>query len=152
MKKFLMFAGAAVLSTGFIASASAAGNGTKEEAIALVNKAVAFYEANGKEKAYAEFSKAGGQFTDRDLYVYVMDTSGVVHAHGANAKLIGKNLIALKDADGKPFVAELVEVIKANKAGWVDYKWSNPTSKKIEQKTTYVLPAGDIGFAVGVYK
>jgi signal transduction histidine kinase len=138
----------AALSTGAIA----ADKGTKEEATALSKKAIAFYKANGKDKAYAEINNKSGQFVDRDLYVYVVDTSGHVRAHGTNPKLIDKDLMQLKDADGKAFVAEVVELVKANKTGWVDYKWTNPVSKQIESKTTYVEPMGDLGFAVGVYK
>jgi cytochrome c len=152
MKKILMWVAGAVFSAGLIASANAAGTGTKEEATALIQKAIAFYKTNGKEKAYPQFNNKSGPFVDRDLYVYVVDTGGHVMAHGTNPKLIGKNLMQLKDADGKLFVMEIVEMIKAKKTGWVDYKWTNPVTKQIEQKTTLVEPVGDIGFAVGIYK
>ena len=65
-------------------------------------KGVAFIRANGKDKGYAEISAKGGKFTDRDLYLVVYGLDGTVHAHGANEKMIGKNLIDLKDVDGKP--------------------------------------------------
>ncbi|AKJ28206.1 cache domain-containing protein [Caldimonas brevitalea] len=138
----LMFAGSAV----------AADSGTKPEAIALAKKAAAMYAAQGQEKTYAEINNKNGQFIDRDMYVFVLNTAGNVTAHGANHNLIGKPLLNLKDADGKLFAQELIAVIKSGKSGWVDYKWPNPVTKQIEAKTTYVEPAGDIGFAVGIYK
>src|SRR5512141_3221794 len=75
---------------------------TKEEAQAMVAKAVAFVQAQGPEKAYAEFSNKSGAFVDRDLYVVVYGMDGKVLAHGANAKLVGKDMIDATDVDGKP--------------------------------------------------
>ena len=152
MKSLWTLAACAVLHTAFLAPAVAAEKGSKDEAVALTKKAIAFYKANGKDKAYAEISNNSGQFVDRDLYVYVVDTTGHVRAHGTNPKLIDKDLSQLKDADGKNFISELMANVKANKSGWVDYKWTNPTNKQIESKTTYIEPVGDLGFAVGVYK
>ena len=83
--------------------------GTSDEAVALVKKAQAYLKANGKDKALAEFSNPQGAFKDRDLYVMVYDKTGTNLAHGANQKLVGKNLIDLKDADGKLIVKGFVD-------------------------------------------
>ncbi len=80
------------------------GNATKDDALAAVKKGVAFIKAQGKDKGYAEVSNKEGQFIDRDLYLVVYGLDGTVRAHGANSKMVGKNLIELKDVDGKPFV------------------------------------------------
>jgi signal transduction histidine kinase len=79
---------------------------------------------------------------------------GLVLAHGGNPKLVGKNMKDLRDANGKAFIAEMIEKSKTTGAGWVDYKWTNPTSKKAEDKTTYVhpLPAGHAFIGCGIYK
>ena len=90
--------------------ASAADRATKDEAIAMVNKAVDFIKANGAEKAYAEIDKKGGMFTDRDLYIVVYGLNGTVYAHGANEKLINTDQSGAKDPDGKAFVAERIEL------------------------------------------
>ena len=100
----------------------------------MVKKGVAFIKANGKDKGYAEISTKGGQFTDRDLYLVVYGLDGTVRAHGANEKMIGKNLIDLKDVDGKAFVKERVELAQSKGTFWQDYKFTNPVSKKIEPK------------------
>src|SRR5260370_1185283 len=63
---------------------------TKDEAQAMVKAAVSFIKEQGPNKAYAEISNKAGRFTDRDLYVVVYQLDGKVLAHGANAKLIGK--------------------------------------------------------------
>ena len=81
---------------------------TKEEAIAMVKRAVVLIKDQGPDKAYAEFTNKGGQFRDRDLYITVLDLDGKVLAHGQREDLIGKGLIDVKDSDGKLFVKERV--------------------------------------------
>lgn len=131
-------------------TANAADRATKEEAKEMAKKAVLLFKEKGKD-AFAVFNDKQGPFIDRDLYVYVLDASGNVLAHGANERLVGKSLAQLKDADGKAFVQELMGHVTANKPGWVDYRWVNPVSKEIEAKTSYIEVQGGYGFAVGAY-
>lgn len=150
MKRLLVLILIVLLSAGV---AFAERKGTAKEAKALVAKAVAFYKENGKTNAYAEFSKPTGKFVNRDLYVMVMDFEGNMLAHGANAKLIGKNLLDLKDSNGTPMVREFIRVAKSQGSGWVDYKWSNPVTRKVENKSSYVQRLDGNTFIVcGIYK
>ncbi|MEI7812204.1 MAG: cache domain-containing protein [Ignavibacteria bacterium] len=126
--------------------------GTPVEAEAMVKKAISFYKASGKDKALAEISNQKGKFIDNDLYVFVYDMKGVCVAHGGNPKMIGKELIDMKDADNKAFVQERVAIIKAKGKGWQNYKWSNPVSKRIENKTAYIEKFDDLIFGCGAYK
>ena len=125
---------------------------TADEATAMVKKGVAFIKSSGKEKGYAEISNKAGQFKKDDLYLVVYGLDGTVHAHGANEKMIGKNLIDLKDIDGKPFVKERVELAKSKGTFWQDYKFTNPTTKKIEPKAMYCEKLDDTVVCGGVYK
>jgi signal transduction histidine kinase len=83
--------------------------GTAAEAKALLDKAVAFYKANGQEKAFAAFNDSKGQFVSKDLYIFALDMNGKILSHGANAGLIGKDMMAAKDADGKLFMKDMVK-------------------------------------------
>lgn len=134
------------------AALAASDKGSADEAIALVKTAVNYVKANDKEKAYAEFNNNKGQFIDRDLYIFVFDMTGKTLAHGTNPRLLGKNMIDLKDADGKYFIKSIIEVANTKGKGWVDYKWTNPVSKAIEQKSTYIEKVGDVLVACGIYK
>jgi signal transduction histidine kinase len=125
---------------------------TAAEATAMVKKGVAFFKANGKDKALAEISNKKGQFIDRDLYLVVYGLDGVVRAHGANEKMVGKNLLDLKDIDGKEFVRERVELAKSKGTFWQDYKFTNPTTKKIEPKSMYCEKLDDAAVCGGIYK
>jgi cytochrome c len=143
---------AAVASTFATNTFAAEGHATTAEATAMVKKGVAFIKASGKEKGYAEISTKGGQFSDRDLYLTVYGLDGTVRAHGANEKMIGKNLIDLKDVDGKAFVKERVDLATAKGTFWQDYKFTNPVSKKIEPKSMYCEKLDDAVVCGGVYK
>lgn len=142
----------ASLLSGIGAVHAAAGGATKPEAEAMVKKGIAFIKANGNDKAYAEFDKKGGQFSDRDLYLVVYGLDGVVRAHGSNAKMVGKNLIDLKDIDGKAFVKERVELGKAKPSFWQEYKFTNPETKKIEPKVMYCERQDQTVVCGGIYQ
>jgi signal transduction histidine kinase len=137
----------------FVAGAAlAAAKGTAKEAKAMVVKAVAFYKSVGQEQAFAEFNNTKGKFVDGDLYIWVGTLNAKVIAHGANKALIGKDLYNLKDSDGKQFMKDIVDTAKAKGSGWVDYKWTNPVSKKIEHKSVYLQKVDDKVFVCGFYK
>jgi cytochrome c len=124
---------------------------SKDDAKAMVAKAVALVNEKGAEKAYAEFNAKGGAFTDRDLYVVVYGMDGKVLAHGANAKLIGKEMIDAQDVDGKFYVKERVELAAKKAEFWQDYKFVNPVSKKIEPKQMFCHPFPDYAVCAGIY-
>ena len=143
---------ASLLGLVMAGSAHAADQGTAAEAEAMVKKAVAYIKANGPEKAYDEFTN-GKSFKDRDLYIIVYDLNGKNLAQGANAKLVGKDLIGLKDPDGKPIIKLFVDLAKDKGKGWVEgYKFMNPVTQKMEGKAMYLERVGDTLVGCGIYK
>lgn len=135
---------------GLVATVSNASQ--QDEAKAMVEKAIAFYKANGKDKAFAEINNPKGQFTKGELYIFVYDMTGKCVAHGFNKSMIGLDLSNMKDPDGKFFVKERLEIAKTKGKGWQDYKFTNPTSKKMEQKSAWVERVDDFIFGCGAYK
>jgi signal transduction histidine kinase len=129
-----------------------ASNATKDEAIAMVKKAVEYVKQNGPEKAYPAFDEKKGQFVDRDLYIVVYGMNGKVLAHGANGKLIGKDMNDAQDVDGKYYVKERLALAAKGADFWQDYKFVNPVSKKIEPKQMYCQPLTGTIVCGGVYK
>jgi signal transduction histidine kinase len=123
---------------------------TKDEAIAMVKKAVAFVKGQGAEKAYAAFN-AKGDFTDRDLYVVVYRLDGKVLSHGSSPKLIGKDMIDAQDVDGKYYIKERLALAAKQENFWQDYKFTNPVSKKIEPKQMYCEKLGETAVCSGIY-
>jgi len=137
----------------FACPASASEYGTKDEAVAMVKRVEAMFAKDGPDATFKAVSdKIVAEFHDRDLYPFIYDMSGTCVAHGARPALIGKNLIDLKDQDGKYLIRELVDIANGPGSGWVDYKWPNPLNNKIEDKSSYVEKMGDYLVGVGVYR
>jgi signal transduction histidine kinase len=152
MKKTLVILWLSLFLLSMGGTVLASGNGTAQEAEALVKKAISYIKAQGQEKAFAEISNSKGSFVDRDLYIFVYDMNGKCIAHGANQKMIGKDLREMKDTDGKSYVKERIEIAKSKGKGWQDYKFTNPLSKKIEAKTAYIEKLDDMIVGCGIYK
>ena len=139
-------------SVALLAAGTAQAAATKDDAVSMVKKGVVFMKSNGKDKGHAEITSKESSFKKDDLYLVVYGLDGTVRAHGANEKMVGKNLIELKDIDGKPFVKERVEMAQAKPNFWQDYKFTNPVTKKIEPKTMYCEKLDDTPVCGGIYK
>ena len=135
-----------------LASANAT-HGTADEAKALVEKAVTYIKQVGTDKAFAAFDdKSNPAFHDRDLYIFVRSMDGNTVAHGANMGMIGHTSLALKDADGKLYNKEMINLAQTKGSGWVDYRWVNPVDKKIEQKSSFIEKVDNYVVGAGFYK
>lgn len=151
--KFLRTLTALLFAAAVSVTVMAQDRGTRDEAKSLVNAALAHIKKVGNDQAFKDFSTDKANWTKKDLYVLVQDNKGLMLANGANEKMIGKNLIDMKDQNGKPFAREMVDVASRGE-GWVDYDWSHPVSKKVEGKSTFVkrIPGFDGFVMVGVYR
>jgi signal transduction histidine kinase len=142
--------GVAALTT-LAASVQAAESGSRAEAEALVHKAVSAIKAQGPDKAFDEVTN-GKSLKDKDMYIFVYDLNGKCLAHGANAKLVGKDLIGMKDPDGKPLIKMLVDVAKEKGKGWTDtVKFRNPVTDKIQSRVNYIERVGEYAVGSGVF-
>lgn len=133
------------------AHAEDANRASRAEAQALVKKAIEYYRKNGREKALAEYAKNPGPFVDRDLYITVYTLSGDALAH-INPKIVGKNMMELRDGNGKYHIRERMEAAAKATSGWQDFTFFNPVSKKIEPKEMYWEKFDALVFACGAYK
>jgi cytochrome c len=150
MKRRTIFAVCLAL-TCHLASAAEA-RATKEEAVAFVNKAVAYIKANDKAKALAEFNDPKGKFVVKELYVVAVDLQGNVLANGVNRKIVGKNLLQIKDVDGRSFVREQIEIATTKGSGWMEFRWNNPVTNQMEQRQFYLVRNEDYFIGSGIFK
>ncbi|HKC13582.1 MAG TPA: cache domain-containing protein [Vicinamibacteria bacterium] len=141
-----------IVGSGGLVHAAKEEFGTAREAEAMVDRGVARIKAVGAERAYADFTGKAPGFVDRDLYVMVYDLEGLVLAHGQNPKMVGKDLIDLRDADGKAWVRERVELARSKGKFWHDYKFTDPVTKKVLPKSTYCERVESTAVCVGIYK
>jgi len=149
MKTFL-----AALIAGFFAFSAMARSepATPEDAKELVLKAADVLAKDGKDKAYRAYQDRSGPYWKGDLYVFIINFDGVWEAYPPKPEAVGTPLLALKDIDGTPFVKAMIEVAQTKGEGWVDYKWKNPETNRIQPKTSYVKRVGDVLVGSGVYK
>jgi signal transduction histidine kinase len=134
--------------------ASAADGPTKDDAVAMVKRAVAAIKADGKEKAYAEISAPGGPFVNGEVYTVVQGFDGMTLAHATNPKLIGKNMIDVQDVDGKYFAKDMADNGRLHDSFWYDFKFANPATKKIQVKDMYCesLKENEATVCAGIYR
>jgi len=118
-------------------------HGSKDEAVNMVKKGVAYIRAHGKEKGYAEITREGSPFKDRDLYLVVYALDGLVLAHGQNHKMVNKNLIGLRDIDGKAYIRETVERARTEDQFWMDHKFTSPVTRQLHPMRMYCERLGD---------
>jgi cytochrome c len=116
---------------------------TPEEVQTLTERAVAHIHDVGREQAFADFSRPDAGFVDGELYVFCLDASGVVVAHGGNPKLVGHSTADLRGPDGRLANVEINQLGLTRGSGWLEYQWPNPATKRIELKATYVMKVDD---------
>ena len=150
MLKLCRLAFAATLAASFVGAATPVWAGTPDEAKALADKAAALIVAEG-ERAFPKINDPAGEFVQGDLFVAVLDKDVVVRATGVNPKLIGVNMADAVDPDGFRFSHEAVRIAQAQGSGWITYRFTNPSSKKIEPKRTWVAKAGEFTVLCGAY-
>ncbi|HXH54413.1 MAG TPA: cache domain-containing protein [Gammaproteobacteria bacterium] len=120
----------------------------KEDALNLIEEAIAYMKANGKDAALKAFNKQEGAFVKGELYVFALDYQGVLLANMNNPDAVGKNLNDAQDSEGVYFNKNLIAKAKSG-GGWVTYRYQNPTTKKIGCKNSYVMPT-DMDYLLGV--
>jgi cytochrome c len=117
--------------------------GTKEDAKALAERAAAHVKKVGFEQAIKDFTADqaawGLASRDRLVYVYAYDYTGKALAHSVNGAVVGKELLGIKDPDGKTPIADSVAKAQAG-GGFVEFKWSSPATKKIASGAAFVVP------------
>lgn len=154
-RRALAVAGSICLAVAFTGGASAeVVRSTPEAAQAMVDRAIAHYDAVGEEQAFADFSNASGAFVDGELYVIVCTSDGIYKTHAHNAALIDNDILMdIQDVNGAYPVRRIVQSLADHpEGGWVDYVWVNPANEALENKRVYVAEHAGYAFAVGYYE
>jgi methyl-accepting chemotaxis protein len=128
--------------------------GTADDAVAMVKRAVTFYNEHGREALLADINRLNqGQFLDRDLYLMAINLSDEKFvAHGNNFRVLGRGGTGSKDVDGKLFVVEMAKLARTVGSGWVEYKWAHPITNEVRVKNSYLERVGDLVVVCGIYK
>ena len=135
------------------AQPAGAQNHKPEQAREITLRAVNLIVAKGLDAAAAEFNR-DGEFKHGEIYVNVIDFSGVWKVYPPRPAGVGMSVINVKDPDGRDIVRDILSVARDVGEGWVEYRWLNPSSNRIEPKVTFVkrVPGQDLVAYVGVYR
>ncbi|MGF0240737.1 cache domain-containing protein [Rhodococcus sp. IEGM1300] len=121
-----------------------------QAAKALLEKALAYYHQNG-DKAFAAFSRQG-EFVDKDRYVFVVDTKGVMLASGGpSSALIGRDVSDTLGPDLQKAFKDALKVPEGNGIQQAEYRWQNWADGKEERKHVFYQRIGERILAVGYY-
>eukprot|EP01037_Dinobryon_pediforme_P008703 gene8703-8794_t len=125
--------------------------GTADEAVALVNKAVALHKTSSRDQFLRSITDKTQPYHDRDMYVFVLDAGGTYLAFGGNPAKVGTRVQDIPGIAGDRLVSDIVT--QADRApGWVEYDINNPATGAVQTKMSYVSRVGDWYVGCGVYK
>jgi methyl-accepting chemotaxis protein len=126
--------------------------GSADEARSLVEKGVALVRREGLAAAVQRFCKPGGEFFDRDMYIFVFDRQGMFSAFGPKPAFNGGHLRQVQGLQWERLLADGFACLDQG-GGWVEYQTVNPSTGAVNEKISYVqkLP-GELLIGCGVYK
>jgi methyl-accepting chemotaxis protein len=113
--------------------------GTADEALDIVTRALALVQSVGFEQAFTVFHDKEGGFVDRDLYVFVFDRRGVYRVMGADINRVGTSLFESPGVDAQQLLDDAWRRCEQG-GGWVEYNITNPATGDVRGKSSYVMP------------
>jgi methyl-accepting chemotaxis protein len=125
--------------------------GSPEEAMALVERAVAHRRSGSRESFLRDLTDPGKGFYDRDMYVFALDARGSYLAFGGNPSKVGTRVQDIVGIDGQGLL-QTIMTQAGFEPGWVEYDITNPTTGTVQSKMSYVLAVDDLFVGCGVYK
>ncbi len=146
----LLFVGVIILLSPRISSSLEPQSDEAKQTMALVDQAASLLQSKGTE-AFTEFRKKDSKWLKDDTYIFVLNMNAILLFNPINLELDGKNIIDLKDVNGKAYVQEFIETAKTQGSGWIDYMWPKPGESKPSKKSSYIkkVKVGEETFIVG---
>ena len=111
--------------------------------VTLVEDAAALVEEKG-EGAFADFAVKGSRWFNDQYYFFVYTLDGTSVFHPISPQLVGKNLMDLRDLNGKPVIRLITDIgqrPEKDASGWVFYLWEEQTQLSPLWKSAYVRKA-----------
>jgi len=133
----ILLGGLLAIATAAISAGSPPTTEQAKKVEALVTKAAALIDERGKA-AFAEFRKRDSEWFHGDTYLFVYDLKANVLLNPAFPQREGTNVAGQKDANGKLFHNEIIQLAETKGSGWVDYMFPKPGQTEPSQKWAYV--------------
>jgi signal transduction histidine kinase len=155
VKRIAILLAAMAICVGFV-SAEARDAATieaeKEIAVDMVNEAAALIAEQGLDESVPQLNDPAGPFKEGDIYIAVMNFTGLMIANPGAPFLAGKQLpMTSTDAKGNPL--RMIEIAQEEGEGWFDYYWNHNEKRKVLLKTAYIkrIPGHDAYISCGVW-
>ena len=105
----------------------------REKAVTnLLDRGIAFC-ANKKLDQICQSFTHTKDFVEGELYLFLLDTKGVVYAHGDQSNLVWKNLLNTRDMFGALIIQSIIKTAQTA-PGWVTYEWNGAVKVSFVQK------------------
>jgi signal transduction histidine kinase len=116
----------------------------------VVNRASTVLADEGRA-GFVKLRDKTGHFVFMDTYVFVLTPEGIELVNPGQPSMEGKNIINLKDVNGKELIRECLDQASKNGGGWVEYYWYKPGDNTPMRKLTYVrqVQSGQETYIVG---
>jgi methyl-accepting chemotaxis protein len=126
--------------------------GTAEEAMRLVHRALEHAERHGVQAAINAVNDPKMGFADRDMYVFIGDSNSTFLACAGRPERVGTSMMNAPGIDGRKIHSLTVACANAG-GGWIEYEIQNPVSGVLEPKMSYIKRLGqDLNVGCGVYR
>jgi methyl-accepting chemotaxis protein len=104
--------------------------------------------SEGEAKSRAAAAVASLRY-DGQEYFWINDMTPTMVVHPIKPELDGTDLSGIEDSNGKPLFRQMVAVVKADGAGFVDYTWPKPGADAPQPKVSYVAGYAPWGWVIG---
>lgn len=125
--------------------------GTADEALALVARAIAWRAQCTQNEFLAGLTEPLRDFHDRDMYVFALDAEGRYLAFAGNPSKVGTRVQDIVGIDGQGLIDAIVAQAE-REPGWVEYDITHPSTGQVQTKMSYVQRVDDVYLGCGVYK
>lgn len=119
------------------------------ETISYVQRALDFYDAEGREATIAHYNAP--ESVDGEYYLFILDAGGELLAH-INQTVVGGSVHADLGIDADGYRYGLVMLEATPEGMWIDYVYLNPNTGFRELKHSWVVRHDDLIFGSGWYE
>ena len=136
---YALVLGASLAATSML-RVQAAEFGTRDEAVAMVQRVQEKFKKDGPEATFKAINNMAPGFVDRDLFPYVHKIDGtLLVACGPIAAIRGKNLHDMKDQDGKFTTQDFMRIATTPPyQGWSYFRWRSPQTNQVDDKSAWI--------------
>jgi methyl-accepting chemotaxis protein len=123
-----------------------------ETALSIVNEEYAAYQRGSITEAEAQKRAAARvvalRYGDKD-YFWINDTAPRMVSHPTKPEMNGTDLSNFKDSNGKTLYVEMVDRVRKEGSGYVDYYFSRPGFDQPQPKLSYVVGFAPWNWVIG---